>query len=154
MLLARMFAYADAHRYRIGSNFHEVPVNQAKAADVHSYTRDGHLRQTIHPHTDPVYAPNSKGGPVADPAKAGDERGWESDSEMVRAAATLHADDNDFGQAGTLVRNVFTDEQRARFVVTLTGQYEGIKDEGIKARFLEYWTNVDADVAQKIQQAV
>ena len=43
MLLARVFSYADAHRYRIGANYKELSVNRPKV-EVHSYTQDGHLR--------------------------------------------------------------------------------------------------------------
>ena len=37
MLLGRMFAYADAHRYRIGANYNQLPVNAPKSP-VHSYS--------------------------------------------------------------------------------------------------------------------
>ena len=40
MLLGRMFAYADAHRYRIGANYNQLPVNAPKSP-VHSYSKDG-----------------------------------------------------------------------------------------------------------------
>ena len=60
MLLGRMFAYADAHRYRIGANYNQLPVN-APQSPVHSYSTAGHMRYQLA--TDPVYAPNSKGGP-------------------------------------------------------------------------------------------
>ena len=62
---------------------------------------------------DPVYAPNSYGGPKADPALTDDGGLWYSDGEMVRAAYTLRADDDDWGQAGTLVREVLDDAARA-----------------------------------------
>ena len=45
-------------------------------------------------------------------AAAGDDRGWQSDGELVRSAVTLHPEDDDFGQAGTLVREVLSDPQR------------------------------------------
>ena len=63
MLLARLFSYADAHRARLGVNYKQIPVNQPKCP-VHSYSKDGAMRvQNV---SDPVYAPNSKGGPQAD----------------------------------------------------------------------------------------
>jgi catalase len=63
MLLARVFSYADAHRARLGVNYKQIPVNAAKCP-VHSYSKDGAMRvQNV---SDPVYAPNSKGGPAAD----------------------------------------------------------------------------------------
>ena len=51
--------------------------------------------------TDPVYAPNSKGGPRADTARYGEPAGWHTDGEMVRTAYALRAQDDDWGQAGT-----------------------------------------------------
>jgi catalase len=63
MLLARLFSYADAHRARMGVNNKQILVNQPKVP-VHSYSKDGLMRaQKV---ADPVYAPNSKGGPKAD----------------------------------------------------------------------------------------
>jgi catalase len=153
MLLARMFSYADAHRYRVGSNSAELPVN-APQVPVHSYVRDGQLRHTIHPASAPVYAPNSLGGPVADPVWASESRGWESDGELVRAAATLHAEDDDFGQAGALVRDVFDDAERARLVETLTGQYRGLTRPEVRQRCLAYWTAIDADTAARVRAGI
>ena len=53
----------------------------------------------------PKYAPNSYGARYGD-ATGVAEDSWEVDGEMVRAAYELHAEDDDFGQAGTLVREV------------------------------------------------
>jgi catalase len=49
MLLARVFAYADAHRHRIGVNYKQIPVNSPKAP-VHSYSMSnvvGHLSKGV-----------------------------------------------------------------------------------------------------------
>lgn len=43
MLQGRLFAYADAQRYRLGVNHHLIPVNAARCP-VHSYHRDGAMR--------------------------------------------------------------------------------------------------------------
>jgi len=40
MLQGRLFGYADAQRYRLGVNFHQIPVNRP-LNDVHHYHRDG-----------------------------------------------------------------------------------------------------------------
>jgi catalase len=98
MLLARTFAYADAHRARIGVNYKQIPVNDPRCP-VHSYSKDGAMR--VIPVSDPVYAPNSKGGPQADPARAAEVL-WHADGDMMRTAYTLRADDDDWGQAGHL----------------------------------------------------
>ncbi|MBB3809140.1 catalase [Pseudochelatococcus contaminans] len=153
MLLARVFSYADAHRYRIGSNYNELPVNRPKAP-VHSYAKDGHLRHVWAEPKQPVYAPNSLGGPKADPARAAEGPGWQTDGELIRSAYTLRQDDDDFGQAGALIRDVFTDEQRARFVDTLVGQYNSLTRDAVKERFLWYWTSIDKTTGERIRARV
>jgi len=40
MLQARLLAYPDAHRYRLGANYHSIPVNAPRCA-VRNYQRDG-----------------------------------------------------------------------------------------------------------------
>ncbi|CAN5203407.1 catalase [soil metagenome] len=149
MLMARVFSYPDAQRYRVGTNYNEIPVNAPKNA-THNYSQDGSLRHGFKPASAPVYAPNSFGGPVADPAAAG-EPTWESDGVLVRTAATLHAEDDDFGQAGTLYREVFTDEQKQRFLETLTGAVGGVTNPEIKERAIQYWTSVDALLGAKLR---
>ncbi|ERK69609.1 hypothetical protein N136_04064, partial [Leifsonia aquatica ATCC 14665] len=72
------------------------------------------------------------------------EGSWESDGALVRAAATLHAEDDDFGQPGTLYREVFDDDARARFLDTIAGAVGGVKRDDIRERAIQYWTNVDA----------
>ena len=67
MLLARGFSYSDAHRARLGVNYKQIPVNEPQV-EVNSYSKDGAMR--IRNATDPVYAPNSMGGPQADPKRA------------------------------------------------------------------------------------
>lgn len=42
VLQSRLFAYDDAGRYRLGSNFQDIPVN-CPFSSVANYDRDGHL---------------------------------------------------------------------------------------------------------------
>ncbi len=153
MLLTRIFAYADAHRWRIGANHAELPVNQAKNADPagHSFSKDGPMRFSFADPSVPVYAPNSVGGAHADPARAAESRGWESDGELVRSASTLHAEDDDWGQAGTLYRKVFDDDAKKRFLDTITGHVGAVRSDDIRERAIQYWTNVDADLGAQLR---
>ena len=107
MLLARGFSYADAHRARLGVNYQQIPVNRPKAP-VRSYSKDGAMR--VDNVTDPVYYPNSvEGAPAADSVAYAEHAVWAADGEMVRAAYTLHAEDDDYGQANTLINEVMDD---------------------------------------------
>ncbi|WP_420113425.1 catalase [Pseudactinotalea sp.] len=150
MLMARAFSYPDAHRYRVGTNYNDLPVNRP-LAPVADYTQDGAARHSFKPASAPVYAPNSVGGPVADPAAAG-SGSWESDGDLVRAAATLHSEDDDFGQAGTLYREVFDDGERGRFHETLIGQAAAITRDDVRERFFQYWANVDAGLGALLRE--
>jgi catalase len=150
MLLARGFSYADAHRARLGVNYKQIPVNRPKV-EVHSYSKDG-VGRTVNA-SDPVYAPNSYGGPKADPSRT-NEVLWHSDGEMVRSAYTLRKDDDDYSQAGVMVREVLDDEQRARLVSNVAGHLLGGVSEPVLLRALEYWRNIDKDLGDRIEQAV
>ncbi|MGN8246440.1 catalase [Cellulomonas soli] len=150
MLLARIFSYADAHRYRVGTNHAQLPVN-APHSPTHSYDKDGAARYSFHAADVPVYAPSSRGGAHADPLRAAESAGWESDGALVRAAAALHSEDDDFGQAGTLYREVFDDAARERFLATITGHVGAVKTDDIRERAIGYWTHVDGDLGAKLR---
>jgi catalase len=151
MLLGRMFAYPDAHQARIGTNYNQLPVN-APIAPVHSYSKDGAMR--YHTVSDPVYAPNSKGGPHADTARYDESASWHSDGDMVRTAYTLRAEDDDWGQAGTLVRDVLDDAARSRLVGNIVGHLRDGVTEPVLQRAFEYWRNVDKDLGDRVEQGV
>jgi len=147
MLLARGFSYADAHRARLGVNYQQIPVNAAKSP-VHSYSKDGLMRvQNV---SDPVYAPNSYGGPRADPQQYPEEAVWASDGEMVRSAYTLREEDDDWGQAGTLVREVLDDAARERLVANITGHASQGVSQPVLERVFEYWRNVDKSLGDAV----
>jgi catalase len=150
MLLARGFSYADAHRARLGVNYKQIPVNAPKA-EVNSYSKDGVMR--VRNASEPVYNPNSYGGPVADPSRAAEVH-WEADGDMVRTAYTLRPDDDDYGQAGTLVRKVLDDAARDRLVSNVVGHLLNGVSETVLLRAFEYWHNIDAELGDRIEKGV
>ncbi len=151
MLLGRMFAYADTHRYRIGTNYHQLPVNQPKVP-VNTYEFDGAMRYH-HTGDSPVYSPNSYGGPQVD-ERAGADLNWSTDGEMVRSAYELHAEDDDFGQPGTLVRDVLDDAARARLTANIVGHLSAGVSEPVRERDVAYWRNVDYNLGAAVAKGV
>ncbi|WP_420175422.1 catalase [Luteococcus sp. OSA5] len=153
MLLGRVFAYPDAARARIGTHFEQLPVNQPRGVENHNfYAIDGQMNY-LQGKMAATYAPNSMGRPYSD--EVGQvEDSWESDGEMVRQAYELRADDDDFGQAGTLVREVWDDEQRARFVDTVAGHLLGGVTGDVLQRAFAYWKAVDETTGAQIQAKV
>lgn len=150
MLLARLFSYADAHRARLGVNYKQIPVNQPKVP-VRSYSKDGAMR--IQNVSDPVYAPNSKGGPKADGQHYPQVEVWNASGEFVHAAYTKRRDDDDWSQAGDLVRHVMDDAQRDRLVSNVAGHIKQGVSEPVLQRVFEYWCNIDKGIGERIKKA-
>ena len=153
MLLGRLFSYPDTHRYRIGPNYMQLPVNAPKAP-AHSYSKDGPMRYSWNDPSIPVYAPNSHGGPAADSATYDDGAGWSAGGDMVRSPYVQHAEDDDWGQAGTMVREVLDDAARARLVGNISGHLLDGVTEPVLLRAFEYWSKVDSELAKKVEEAV
>lgn len=151
MLLGRAFAYNDAQRNRIGTNFHQLPVNKPRVA-VNTYMFDGQMAYE-HSGNAPVYAPNSQGRVWTDD-EAGPEESWAVDGEMVRRAYELHTEDDDFGQPGTLVREVMNEAQRERLIAQVSGSLLGGVRGEVLERAFDYWRNVDPDLGKQIEAKV
>ena len=110
MLMGRIFSYHDTHLHRIGANYEQLPINAPKV-DVHSYNKDAAMTYR-HAGAQPVYAPNSFGGPHASPEHGADLTWWVEAGELGRYAYEKHAEDDDFVQAGNLYREVLDDTDR------------------------------------------
>ena len=152
MLQGRLFSYPDTHRYRIGPNYLQLPVNRP-VVPVASYNQDGPMTFDIG--TDPVYAPNSYGGPAASP-EPHTEIGYGLSGEIVRAAYEAHREDDDFGQAGTLVHDVLSDTDRAQLVVNIVDHAThgpGL-DADVAERVCEYWRTIDPGVGASVAKGL
>jgi catalase len=108
-------------------------VNRPQAREHNAFLFDGNMTYE-HSGSAPVYAPNSLGRSWSDDTgRAHDD--WESDGEMVRSAYALRAEDDDFGQAGVLVRDVFSAAERDEFVATVAGALSGITGDVLERAF-------------------
>jgi catalase len=147
MLLGRLFSYPDTHRHRIGTNYLQLPINQPRS-EVHSYNKDGAMR--YQPNGTPVpYAPNSYGGPAADPTRNADP-GWWTEGEIGRYPNRTHRDDDDFVQAGTLVREVMSATDRDHLVDNIVAHASGGLAADMQARVVGYWRMVDMDLGDRV----
>jgi catalase len=147
MLMGRIFSYHDTHLYRLGANYEQLPIN-APQHPVHSYNQDGAMTYH-HSGAQPVYAPNSYGGPVADPSK--ELPGWAVEAaEIGRYPNPTHAEDDDFVQPRNLYRKVMDDTDREHLATNIIAHAsDGVTPE-IQQRVVGYWTNVDADLGAKV----
>jgi catalase len=94
-----------------------------------------------------------EGAPAADAVTYAEQAVWSADGEMVRAAYTLHAEDDDYGQANTLVNRVLDDAARNRLVDNVAGHAAAVNREDILHRVFEYWRNIDKEIGDRIETA-
>ena len=167
MLQARVFAYADQQRYRIGPNYQQLPVNQPQNVDeVNTYQHEGSMQYHFNAPEDPVYSPNryEKGTGVLDDAAVNDRSQLETTtaaelyinpesygSDLVRAPYVRHAEDDDFVQARDLYEKVYDDAAKERLVTNITNAMAGVSEE-TEERVYEYWTNVHPALGQRVRE--
>ena len=147
MLQARVFSYADAHRYRLGTHYEALPVNQPKVP-VHHYHKDGAMRFfPNNPNPDAYYEPNSFGGPVEDKSIQEPPLRIVGDADRYN-----HRDGNDdYGQPRALWA-LFDDAQKGRLYDNLAAAMDGVPDEIIEKQ-LAHFHLIDPAYAQGIRAA-
>ena len=148
MLMGRIFSYHDTHLHRIGANYEQLPIN-APRVEVHSYNKDGAMTFR-HAGTQPVYAPNSYGGPAADTDAAGAVSWAVSGDELGRFAYDKHRDDDDFGQAGSLYRDVMDDTDRRHLVANIVDHASDHVTGEVQLRVVAYWSRVDEQLGSQV----
>ncbi len=148
MLQARIFSYADAHRYRLGTHYEALPVNRPKCP-VHHYHQDGPMRFfPNNPNPDAYYEPNSFGGPAQDPSVAEPPLKISGDADRYN-----HRDGNDdYTQAGNLFR-LMDAGQRQRLFQNIAEALQGVP-EAIVQRQLEHFRQADSAYGEGVSQAL
>jgi catalase len=133
MLQARVFSYADAHRYRVGVNHHQLPVNRPRS-EVHTYHADGAMRLAGHANPDAYYEPNSFGGPQED------HRYLEPPLKLSGDAARHnHRDGNDdYRQPGDLFR-LMTPELQGQLMDNIAAAMQGVPVEIVRRQVAHFY---------------
>jgi catalase len=117
---------------------------------VNTYAKDGAMR--IVNRTDPVYFPNSKDGPAHPDLYASPS--WYTSGEIMRTAYEAHAEDDDFLQAGWLVRDVLDDDPRCRLAGNTVAQLLNGVTEGVLQRAFNYLRKVDQGLGDAVENGV
>ncbi|MEJ8778857.1 catalase [Pseudogracilibacillus sp. ICA-222130] len=147
MLQARLFSYADAQRYRLGVNHHQIPVNKPQCP-FHSFHRDGQMRtdgnlgSTLH------YQPNSY-----------DE--WQDNPDVKEPPLDLFGaadhwnfredDDNYYEQPGKLFR-LMDDDAKQRLFENTARNFDGA-EEFIKIRHITNCYKADPAYGEGVAKA-
>jgi catalase len=148
MLQGRLFSYGDAHRYRLGVNHHQIPVNAPKCP-VNSYHRDGQMRVNSNAGSTIGYEPNSYGA-------------WQEQSEYKEPPLELNGaayqwnfredDDDYYTQPGKLFRLMNPAQQKVLFENTARAM--GDAPRMIKIRHIGNCLKADAAYGAGVAEAM
>lgn len=147
MLQARLFAYGDAQRYRLGINHHQIPVNQPKGVnskDLHTFHRDGQMRVDGNLGSENHYEPNSYGNWTED------KRGFEPSQDGGRVDRyDFREEDNDYyTQTGMLYRNMTEDQKQV--LCENTARHMEDTTLQIKHRWISHCYCADEDYGKRL----
>jgi len=151
MLQGRLFSYGDTHRYRLGANHMQLPVNRPHAAEARNYSRDGAMRSDGNHRREKNYEPNSFGGPQQTGKPL-----WapiEVDGLTGNHAPEHHRDDNDFVQAGDLYR-LMSEGEKQRLIGNLSASLSRVSREDIIERSVAHFRRADPEFGDRLAKAL
>lgn len=158
MLQGRLLAYQDAHRYRVGVNHNQLPVN-APRCPVNHYQRDGAMAGMCPYHSGSSiqdsganFYPNdraSAGDPAPVPAVAAPPM-----PVLEDAWIGVHSQDAEdyHTQAGDLFR-LMNEDQKRQLTENVAGGL-GQANASIQQRMLAQLAKADPDYAKRVQAAI
>jgi len=147
MLQARIFAYADSHRYRLGTWYEKLPVNAPKSP-VNTYHLDGPMRFDAPKGGDAFYEPNSFNGPKQNPVLAEPPLKISGNADRYD-----HRDGNDdYTQPGNLFR-LMSPSQKQQLFRNIAEAMHGVPDF-IVERQLGHFAQADPAYAEGVRQAL
>ncbi|KAI3058671.1 hypothetical protein CBS147353_10703 [Aspergillus niger] len=154
MLQARMFAYPDAARYRVGPNYQQLPCNAARSRVYQPYERDGFMSHKGNCDGDPNYV-NSSIVPVQTKEVPEEDKAHDYWAGRVTAFSSTVTDD-DFYQPREFWQNTLAKQpgQQENFVGNAAAMISGVKFEDIRKRAYEMFSRVDLHLGQRIEKKV
>ncbi|WP_394547704.1 catalase KatA [Priestia aryabhattai] len=143
MLQGRLFAYSDAHRYRVGANHQALPINRPRS-EVNNYQRDGQMRFDDNGGRSVYYEPNSFSGPTES------HENKQAAYPVSGVADSVAYDHNDhYTQAGDLYR-LLSEDERTRLVANIVEAMKPVEKEEIKLRQIQHFYKADPEYGKRI----
>jgi catalase len=146
LLQGRLFSYSDTQRYRIGTNYLELPIN-CPYAQVNNNQRDGAMQfkqQKQHIN----YEPNRhEETPKQDPSFA------ETISPLNGSAGRQKIEKtNDFGQAGQVWQR-YSIEEKAHVVKNLTADLQNVDNKTVLRAICNFYI-ADAELGKGLSESL
>ncbi len=154
MLQGRILSYPDAHRYRLGVNYEQIPVNKCPY-QVENYQRDGMMQIGENGRSNPNYRPNSFDEIVVDETYK--EPSTQLESSVSDWFDRNENDDDHFTQPGDLYRKAMNDTDRKNLATNIISSMSGIvgeKKEEIIMRQICHFSRVDSQLGMEIAKGL
>lgn len=147
LLQGRAFSYTDAHRYRLGVNSAQLPINRSRSP-VNNNQQGGTMAIDI-PTSDINYLPNSRAGnkPPLCPAPK-----FSGPLECGNIGRYQIAKSDDFAQAGETYRS-FSETQKTHLIHNLACDLKGANAD-IQQRMIRNFSLADPDYGQRLAKAL
>ena len=147
MLQARLLSYPDSHRYRIGVNYAQLPVNKPHCP-VNTYNRDGHMRFDGNYGGQVNYQPNSQGGPI-------DDKRFKEPPLKISGDADRydHQEGNDnYKQAGDLYC-LMSEEQKKQLIGNIVRSMKTVP-RTIQLRQIAHFSKANPDYGRRVEEGL
>lgn len=151
VLQARMFSYPDAHRYRVGPNYFQLPPNKPHNKVYAPYVRDGPGTMNGNYGGDPDYV-FSQLHPVS-VSKRVQVPNHEQFDGRVTAFATKLDEKRDFVQAGQLWKIICSEGEQGQLIDNLVDSLTDV-DARLVEEVVAYFGRVDGQIKELLEQGV
>lgn len=147
MLQGRLFSYGDAHRYRLGVNHHQIPVNKPRCP-FHNYHRDGAMRIDGNSGNAETYEPNSAGLFQEQPD-------FSEPPLSVDGAADHwnHREDTDYFSQPRALYELLSDDEHQRMFARIAGELVQATEE-TQARQIALFKQVHPEYGAGVEAAI
>ncbi|XP_055836562.1 catalase-like [Episyrphus balteatus] len=150
MLQGRLFSYGDTHRYRLGANYLQLPVNCPYRVPVKNYQRDGAMCFTDNQDGAPNYYPNSFSGPQENQRARNLRPKYSLTGDVDRYYS---GDMDNYSQVTNFWLNVLSSDERKRLVENIAGSLSGASPF-IQTRAVKNFTQVHPDLGSQLSKAL
>ena len=147
MLQGRLFSYGDAHRYRLGVNHHQIPVNTPRCP-FHNYHRDGAMRVDGNSSNGVTYEPNSFGMFQEQPD-------FREPPLTLEGAADHwnHREDGDYFSQPRALFELLSEDEHQRMYQRIAGDLVSVP-ENIARRQIDLFSQVHPDYGSGVAAAL
>ncbi|KAJ5716017.1 uncharacterized protein N7483_013198 [Penicillium malachiteum] len=159
VLQARLFAYPDAARYRLGVNYQQLPTNAAKAQVYCPFQRDGKMRIDDNYGGDPNYVGSSikptkfyqdvKGTTPQSLSQQTEHDMWTGEV----TAYTSEITDADFVQPAQLWEVIGREPgHQERLIENLVGSVKGVKYPELRKAVYDLFSRVNKKLSSRLEE--